>query len=124
MVNSTLGPGKLFRPYSQNRTFGAFLLLIGLLRNIKISIYPYECKHSTYIYLFFITLNSLYVEASGDLFVHYIVNHVLFGLYIQLYAGQVSCLLLQIVFPYVLGDLQQFFLRVGLSTELNADLTL
>ena len=74
----------------------------------------YECKHSTYIYLFFITLNSLYVEASGDLFVHYIVNHVLFGLYIQLYAGQVSCLLLQIVFPYVLGDLQQFFLRVGL----------
>ncbi len=43
---STLGPGKLFRPYSQNRTFGAFLLLIGLLRNIKISIYPYECKHS------------------------------------------------------------------------------
>ena len=74
--------------------------------------------------LIFITLNSLYVEASGGLFVHYIVNHVLFGLYIQLYAGQVSCLLLQIVFPYVLGDLQQFFLRVGLSTELNADLTL
>ena len=47
---STLGPGKLFRPYSQNRTFGAFLLLIGLLRNIKISIYPYECKHSTLIH--------------------------------------------------------------------------
>lgn len=44
--------------------------------------YPYECKHSTYIYLFFITLNSLYVEAAGGLFVHYIVNHVLFGLYI------------------------------------------
>ena len=79
---STLGPDKLFRPYSQNRTYGAFLLLIGLLRNIKISIYPYECKHSTYIYLFFITLNSLYVEAAGGLFVHYIVNHVLFGLYI------------------------------------------
>ena len=55
---STLGPGKLFRPYSQNRTFGAFLLLIGLLRN------------------------SLYVEASGGLFVHYIVNHALFGFYI------------------------------------------
>ena len=79
---STLGPGKLFRPYSQNRTFGAFLLLIGLLRNIKISIYPYECKRSTYIYLFFITLNSLYVEASGGLFVHCIVNHALFGFYI------------------------------------------
>lgn len=79
---STLGPDKLFRPYSQNRTYGAFLLLIGLLRNIKISIYPYECTHSTYIYLFFITLNSLYVEASGGLFVHYIVNHVLFGFYI------------------------------------------
>ena len=42
----------------------------------------YECKHSTYIYLFFITLNSLYVEASGGLFVHYIVIHALFGFYI------------------------------------------
>ena len=71
------------------------------------------------IYTFiFITLNSLYVEASGDLFVHYIVKPCsLRALHTKLYAGQVSCLLLQIVFPYVLGDLQQFFLRVGLSTN-------
>ncbi len=47
---STLGSHKLFRPYSQNRTLGAFFLLIGLLRNIKMmpgskGLSPHELAH-------------------------------------------------------------------------------
>ena len=70
----------------RERLFAEVSLLLHILcfanDFVLITKTAYECKHSTYIYLFFITLNSLYVEASGDLFVHYIVNHALFGFYI------------------------------------------
>ena len=61
----------------------------------------------------------LNVKASRELFVHHIVNLVLFRLNIEFNTGKVPFLLLQVIFPHIPGDFLQFFLGVGLAAVLN-----